>query len=105
MLGFEHGKVGQLLLQEWKLPTPIINAVGNHHKPMRSRVHALESSVIHIADILVNGLQLGSSSGISTVAPLNEKAWDLVGLSSALIPNMLEHVESQYHDAIDVFLS
>ena len=104
-LGFDHGKVGKLLLEEWKLPRAIVDAVGNHHHPMRSRLHSLEASIIHTADLVAIALQLGSSSGVSIIPPLSEKAWETVGLSTALIPSMLEHIESQYNDAIEVFLS
>ncbi len=104
ILGFEHGTVGSLLLREWGLPVAIIAAVENHHKPTVSGMHMVDSSIIHIADLLANSMQLGTS-GISIVPPLNEKAWESIGLPSALVPDMIEHLESQYRDAVEVFLS
>lgn len=104
-LGFEHSKVGQLLLKNWKLPMPIVEAVGHHHHPFRSRTYSHEASVVHVADTLINAIQLGSSSGIAIVPKLDERAWDNIGLSSALIPDILAHTEIQYRDAIEIFLS
>lgn len=105
ILGFDHGTIAQILLNEWKLPQLISTAVENHHYPTKSVTYNLEASVIHIADLLINSIQLGTSSGVSTVSPLNSKAWDAVGLSSALVPDLLTRVESQYQDTVEVFLS
>ncbi len=105
ILGFEHGETGHLLLSEWKLPKAISEAVANHHYPTRTVTYNLEASVIHIANLLINSMQLGTSSGISVISPLNNKAWDLVELSSAQVPDLLTRIESQYKDAIEVFLS
>ena len=104
-LGFEHGEVGMRLLSSWQLPVPIVEAVGYHHHPLRSRSYMRESSVVHIADIISNGIQLGSSSGMEMVPKLNEKSWESLGLSSALMPDILEHIEMQYRDAVEIFLS
>jgi putative nucleotidyltransferase with HDIG domain len=104
VLGFEHGRVGKLLLQEWKLPVQIVEAVSHHHHPLRSRNYFAEASVIHIADLLGNGIQLGSSSGIPLAPMLDAKAWECLGLSSALVPDILERMEVQYHDVVETFL-
>lgn len=31
MLGYDHAEVGQLLATRWKLPAPIVEAIGQHH--------------------------------------------------------------------------
>jgi putative nucleotidyltransferase with HDIG domain len=105
VLGFGHGMVGQLLLRHWKLPPPITDAVGHHHYPLRSREYYREASVIHVSELLSNSIQFGSSGGISIAPKLDVKAWDNIGLSSTLVPNMLQHIESQYSDAVEIFLS
>jgi len=104
-LGFDHNKIGQLLLSEWKLPQGIIDAVSYHHAPMKSQLYTLEASVIHLADLIINSMQLGSSDGVSVISPLNNKAWELVGLSSAQVPDLVARIDSQYSDAIEVLLS
>jgi putative nucleotidyltransferase with HDIG domain len=104
-LGFDHGVVGMQLLQHWKLPAVMCNAVGYHHHAQHSRDYAREASIIHIADLLVNGLQLGTTNGIPLVPPLHEPAWDTIGLSTALLPDILGHIEHQYHDVVEIFLS
>jgi len=103
--GFDHGETGHLLLNEWKLPNVISAAVANHHYPTKSIAYNHEAAVIHIADLLINSMQLGTSSGISIISPLSNEAWNLVDLSSALVPDLLIRIESQYMDAVEVFLS
>ena len=104
-LGFHHGDVGRLLLQSWKLPAPTCDAVGFHHHPQRSTAYQRELAIIHIADLLANALQLGNSNGLSQVSPLNTTSWELIGLPTALLPDMLDHVVAQYDDVVNILLS
>ena len=105
VLGFDHGDVGMELLQNWKLPSPIRDAVGYHHHPLGSKVHTREAAIIHLADLLVNGLQMGTSSGTHLVPPLNDKAWQSIGISSAKLPDILSRIDTQYRDVVEIFLS
>lgn len=103
-LGFDHADVGQLLLQSWSLPQAIEETVGNQHRPMTSTEFTKEACVIHISDIVANALQLGSS-GERFVPPLNEEAWQYLKLKPSQVPSIIEHIEKQYDDVIDIFLS
>ena len=62
ILGFSHAKVGGLLLKKWSMPAPLITAVHWHHNPYHA-AHYKEPAVIHLADMLANGLGLGARSG------------------------------------------
>ncbi|MBC8096983.1 MAG: HDOD domain-containing protein [Akkermansiaceae bacterium] len=53
VLGTDHAEAGAALLQTWKLPEEIVEAVKNHHCPIlkpRPRVSAL----IHVADVVAH---------------------------------------------------
>jgi HD-like signal output (HDOD) protein len=103
-LGFNHCDIGRLLFEYWNLPELIVDAIGNHHHPFNSTNFKLEASIIHIADLLIHGIQLGNSTSLSIVPPLNEAAWELIDLPTELVPDILGHIESQYIDAIKVLL-
>jgi len=103
-LGFDHADVGQLLLKSWSLPQSIEETVGFQHRPMSSVEFSKEACVIHFSDVVANALQLGSS-GESYVPPLNEKAWQSLKLQSSQIPTIIDHIEKQYDDILDIFLS
>ncbi len=49
VLGVDHAEVGRCLLQSWRLPDNILEAVGNHHRPV-SRPRPELSSVVNVAD-------------------------------------------------------
>jgi HD-like signal output (HDOD) protein len=57
-LGFNHAKLGGILLKKWNMPASLVTAVQWHHNPY-SAAHYKEPTVIHLSDMLVNGLGLG----------------------------------------------
>lgn len=104
VLGFDHANVGQLLLKSWQLPQSIEETVGYQHQPMTTAQFSKEACVIHFSDVVANALQLGNSGEVF-VPPLDEQAWQSLKLKPSQIPNIIEHIERQYDDVIDIFLS
>lgn len=49
VVGADHAEVGMVLLQSWRLPEDIVEAVANHHHPI-SRPEPRLSSVVHAAN-------------------------------------------------------
>jgi putative nucleotidyltransferase with HDIG domain len=60
VVGTNHSKVGACLLEKWRLPSPIVEAVLNHHHPLFDPEPQL-SVMIHVADQLAH--HAGSSIG------------------------------------------
>jgi putative nucleotidyltransferase with HDIG domain len=60
VVGTDHSKVGACLLEKWRLPTTIVEAVLNHHHPLFDSEPQL-SVMIHVADQLAH--HAGSSVG------------------------------------------
>lgn len=63
VLGADHAEVGACLLQMWRLPEDIVEAVAHHHAPeVQPRLRL--SAVTHVADCLANmvGATLGWES-------------------------------------------
>jgi len=73
-LGSDHSAVGKQLMQQWKLPPILENCVFYHHKPSAAQQSA-SAAIVHLADVLVNSLGIGSS-GEKFVPPLDSSAWD-----------------------------
>jgi putative nucleotidyltransferase with HDIG domain len=65
IIGTDHAQVGASLLQMWKLPPEIIEAVENHHRPMAIPQLRL-SALVHVADCLAH--IMGSSVGWDSFA-------------------------------------
>ncbi len=103
LLGFNHADVGGKLLEYWKLPSGLVDAVLFHHAPQNSKNHVTESAMIHVADIIANAMQLGSS-GEKFVPPLVEEAWEKLGLEMSVLAPALKQIDRQFNDAVEMFL-
>lgn len=101
--GFHHGDVGGALLSGWQLPDSICEAVLFHHSPRRAKRFPLDASIIHIADILVNATQYGSSGEIF-VPPLQTEAWEQLGQEPAILPPTLQQLDRQFKDTVGIIL-
>ena len=88
-LGCNHTHVVRHLLQQWKLPMVLENNVYFHHSPGEAQ-QPVPATLVHLADIMTNGLGIGTS-GELFVPPLDHEAWENLGLS----PNSFDVVVNQ----------
>ncbi len=102
ILGYDHQQIAAELLQSWSYPSALVQAVEFHHTPSQS-VAKLDAAVVHIADHLVNAMGIGSS-GEQFIAPLDEKAWTILGLNSDTLPRLIEAVDEQILSVEEAFL-
>jgi HD-like signal output (HDOD) protein len=80
-LGCRHTDIGKYLLREWRLPPALESNIFYHHNPSNAP-DPISAAIVHLADIIVNGLGMGSSGEIF-VPPLDCEAWDRLGLSTS----------------------
>lgn len=103
VLGADHAQVGAALLAKWKLPGRLAAAVGGHHTPDPETENFTDAAILHVADVLVHGLELGAS-GERFVPPLSAPAWEAVGLDTDDLPALLARVEQQTAEMAQTFL-
>ncbi len=101
VFGFDHSHVGHALMDQWKLPAALREAVAQHHHPDRAQRFPVEAAVVHVADLMANALALGSS-GESGIPPLEPSAWDVVGLPASVLADLVEECERHYEAAVQV---
>jgi len=65
ILGTTHEEIGGYLADWWSLPSFIVNAVRWHHEPALCNANREVIAAVHIADILVQHFDLGSSGNYS----------------------------------------
>ena len=53
VIGLDHGEIGAALLQNWRLPENIIEAVANHHRPALQPEPRV-STVVHVANCIAH---------------------------------------------------
>ncbi len=104
VLGFDHGEVGAALSRSWNLPLSLEEIIGNHHNPGRSKRYPLETTIIHLADIIAKAMELGSSGDIH-VPPLDEKSWEQLKLPTGVFSAIWNQTETQFNETVDIILS
>jgi HD-like signal output (HDOD) protein len=103
LIGFDHAALGKELLESWKLPPSIVEAVAYHHVPSGARGYPTEAAVVHVADVIANATQSGSS-GECFVPPLADEAWKSLGLSTSILSPALDHLERHVNDMVRTIL-
>ncbi|MCO4782972.1 MAG: HDOD domain-containing protein [Candidatus Cloacimonetes bacterium] len=60
ILGFSHTQLGAEVATTWKLPEEFLTVIENHHAPVKAKEkHRPFVSIMHIADVIINGQQMG----------------------------------------------
>lgn len=100
----DHGDISSAFLSHWGLPASIWEPLQHHHAPEKSDNYQDECATIHLADIIAHALELGIS-GEKRVPPLSDVAWQRLGLNPDQLPQIVEQIETQYHESVDLFKS
>ena len=104
VLGYDHQQIAETLLQLWKFPLNLVQAVAYHHQPMSTGIAREEAAVVHLSDHLVNAMQIGSS-GERHVPPLNAKAWETLNFSPEILSTIVSGIDEQLEGVQAVFLN
>jgi HD-like signal output (HDOD) protein len=92
-LGCHHAHIGKYLMNRWRLPLILENTVCFHHEPWESP-DPVPAGIVHVADILVNALGIGTS-GERLVPPLSAKAWDALELPTSCFEVVVKQAVNQ----------
>lgn len=94
-LDCNHAQVGKQLMEQWKLPLILENNVLYHHNPSEAQ-QPIPAAIIHLADIIVNSLGIGSS-GEKFVPPLDTAAWENLDLPLSSFETVIGQATHQFH--------
>ena len=94
VIGTDHAAVGAALLEKWRLPKILIEAVANHHHPVYQPELKL-SSVVHVADLI--SIEAGRAPGIGSFA---KRADDKAIEALRLAPENIEELVYKAYDAL-----
>jgi HD-like signal output (HDOD) protein len=93
-LGCNHTHLVKQLLQQWKLPMVLENNVFYHHNPSDAQ-QPIPATLVHLADVITNGLGIGTS-GERYVPPLDNAAWENLGLSPTCFDVVVKQATHQF---------
>lgn len=92
--GFDHSFIARQLIQQWKLPLSLENNIFYHHNPSEA-LRPVPATLVHLADIITNGLGVGTS-GERFVPPLDTEAWDSLNLSPSCFDIVVKQAIHQF---------
>lgn len=88
ILGFDHCQVGKMLLEHWRLPAVLVEAVSLHHRPSEATLDPRLAALTHAADglTLMAGFGLGADGLAYKIDP---GALELLGLDAEKVETLL----------------
>ena len=82
-------------MESWKFPSEIVSITKNHHQQNLEQYLDVSYS-LHLANILVKGLNVGDSDG-NHISNMSPKALSYLGLNwddlSSLLPDIEQHIK------------
>jgi putative nucleotidyltransferase with HDIG domain len=96
VIGTDHGEVGACLLGMWRVPSDIVEAVANHHKPVLEPRPRL-SAVIHVANRVAH--QAVAPSSETHIAPLNNQVAEELEITEEKLEQMAAKVRESMDKA------
>jgi HD-like signal output (HDOD) protein len=102
-LGFDHAELAAHLIGHWRLPAAMAEAAGGHHQPSATAIHPDDCALVHVADVLVEGLGYGSG-GEPQVPPLAIPSWEVLGLAPGDLAPLGADLERQMIEITAIFM-
>jgi putative nucleotidyltransferase with HDIG domain len=103
ILGYSHPEVGKLLAEKWNLPPKLTSVILHHHQPSEAGRFALESAIVHLADILCRSLNIGYG-GDNKIPALDKTAWNSLRIRSQAIEPIMTEIIKEFND-ISLFIT
>ena len=94
ILGLDHAEVGGWLAKTWNLPGKLIEPIAMHHNPSAADNEKMAAAIVHFSNIMIRGMGCGHGADV-WVPPLDNDAWQLLGLNPQDIDEILLAVEEK----------
>mgnify|MGYP006299332775 CR=1 FL=1 len=103
LLGFDHARLGGMLLRKWNFPFVLVKAVLAHHEPYADGAPE-EAAVVHCANVMAVALGSGFA-GASFVPPSTPSAWDALGLDEDALDAITDGLHDKFQEAFALLLA
>jgi putative nucleotidyltransferase with HDIG domain len=97
VLGTDHDRTGRMLAEAWKFPLVIQLAIGEHHAPGQAGSGDV-ADIVHVADALVQALDLGTDANTAVPVVL-DAAWDGLRLTQEQLYEICRETEGRFEEA------
>jgi len=97
VLGMDHGLIGSVMAEHWRLPEAFVEAIAGHHNPDAAD-NAAFSNIVHVAEILAYALDIGTLPR-SVVPAFSARARAHLGLDWRAVASRFAEIEASYRAA------
>lgn len=103
VIGYDHGEIGGILLERWKFPEVICNAVAMHHKRdlAEGRV-CFDVALLRIADIIPQELDLGDEGNLLP-SKIEEEDLKLLNIDRSDLEDVKKHLNNAKEGIYSMF--
>ncbi len=102
VLGFDHARVGAMLMTEWKYPPALSNIVKYHHNPAAAS-SIVEPAVAHVANAMAVVMDIARGAMVHFPG-IQDQAWKALGLGEEVLGEILSQSERQVDEIVRIFL-
>jgi HD-like signal output (HDOD) protein len=102
LIGCDYAQVGAALMRSWHFPSGLIESVRYHNEPAQAEQFPLEVAIMHIAVRLTERDVAGPSAAAWTPL-IDPAAWQVVGLTEAVIEPVCTAAAEQLATTVDMF--
>jgi putative nucleotidyltransferase with HDIG domain len=103
VIGLNHTQIGRYLLKKWRLPSDLENNIVYHHMPAQAP-DPIKAGIVHLSDLIVHGLGIGSSGEIS-IPCFDDGVFDKIGISNSTIQMVIRQAVHQLGPMESIFTS
>jgi putative nucleotidyltransferase with HDIG domain len=103
VFGIDHQEVGALILREWNIPEPIVEAVRWHHEPNEYEGEKLVVDLIHVSEMLTWVADAGSGIEAENYQ-IDDQASQRLGLDDSLHGTIIEAMLAELEKHQDILL-
>lgn len=94
-MGIDHGELGAIVADRWKLPPMAIDAIRHHHDPSSAPdEHRRIIDLVHMANYVANSQELGTSGDFATPV-FKREIWESLDLSPEAMKTVVDSVVAQ----------
>ena len=102
--GATHGEIGAFLIDKWNLPESLSEAVRFHHSPDRENVYRELTAIVHLADYMLNKMELANYFWDNDIGLDNSVLTTLKLGGEEYLNNLIEKYEPLIGEQLENFI-
>ena len=103
VLDLDHTMVGRAIMEHWKFPPLILDAVEHHHFLAGENIASL-TAIVNLADCIAHALDL-SADAADLVPPLSASGWRNLNISETALMDVFRETERQFEEACSILIA